>query len=380
MAENRGYTQTISTAEFDETPRVNLEQPTGDVYVEAWDKQEIEVAISDPEGFFEVYQDGSNVTIKNNPHRHKVVNFRDPELPELRDLAQNLAQAATGMERKNIERTIERTMRKMGRIGLHVDINLGNWKGGRDYYIKAPHNCHLNLRTSSGDIRIAGITGTILCQTSSGDLRLNEVGGNLLASSASGDITIQSLEGKLGLRTASGDIRTRELSLDELSMHTASGDIQLDLLKLPEKDFEVRTVSGDLSVYAPYDSGFKLETRTISGSVSCGFPRDKVKYQATGRRETSLEVNGGGSLTIEVSTVSGDISINPRKLPARSESNGEEGGAPTTDLNRSSNHGDMTEPEGYAARKQAELEIFQKVERGEMSAQEALDAITRLGR
>ena len=379
MAENKGYTQTISTAELDETPRINLEQPTGDVHVEAWDRQEIEVSISDSDGYFEVSQDGPNITIKNNPNRHKVVNFRDPEDAELRDLGAELAKAATSLERKSIERAVERTMRKMSRFGLHVDINLGNWKGGRDYYIKAPHNCHLNLRTSSGDIRIAGITGTILCQTSSGDLRLNEVGGNLLVSSASGDVTINGLEGKLGMRTASGDIRTQSLSLDELSMHTASGDVHLDLLKLPENDFEVRTVSGDLNIYAPHDAAFKLETRTVSGSVTCGFPRDAVKYQATGRRETSLEVNGGGSLTIQVATVSGDININRRKQSPRSESHAE--GALTTDLSRSGDsHGDRTEPEGYAARRQAELEIFQKVERGEMSAQEALDAITSLGR
>ena len=319
MAENKGYTQTISTAELDETPRINLEQPTGDVHVEAWDRQEIEVSISDSDGYFEVSQDGPNITIKNNPNRHKVVNFRDPEDVELRDLGAELAKAATSLERKSIERAVERTMRKMSRFGLHVDINLGNWKGGRDYYIKAPHNSHLNLRTSSGDIRITGITGTILCQTSSGDLRLNEVGGNLLVSSASGDVTINGLEGKLGLRTASGDIRTQNLSLDELSMHTASGDVHLDLLKLPENDFEVRTVSGDLNIYAPHDAAFKLETRTVSGSVTCGFPRDAVKYQATGRRETSLEVNGGGSLTIQVATVSGDININRRKHSARSE-------------------------------------------------------------
>ncbi len=379
MAETQGYTQTISTAEFDETPRVNLEQPTGDVYVEAWDKQEIEVSISDPDGYFDVIEEGSNVTIKNNPGRQKVVNFRDPGDVELKDLGVDLAKAATSLERKNIERAIDRTMRRMSRFGVHVDINLGNWRGGRDYYIKVPHNCHLNLRTSSGDIKIEGVTGTLLCQTSSGDLGLKNVGGNLLVSSASGDITVAGLEGKMGVRTASGDIRTRDLSLDELSMHTSSGDLQLDMVKLPEKDFEVRTVSGDLTVFTPADAGFKLETRTVSGSVTCGFPRDKVKYQANGRRETSLEVNGGGGLTIQVSTVSGDININPRRQP-RADGDGTSGSL-TTDLSRSDeSYGDRTQPEGYVSRQQAELEIFQKVERGEMSAQEALDAITRLGR
>ncbi|MEO5951006.1 MAG: DUF4097 family beta strand repeat-containing protein, partial [Chloroflexia bacterium] len=302
MTELNGYTQTISTAELNETPRINLEQPTGDVYVEVWDKPEIEVSISDKNGYFEIVQEGSNITIRNSNNRSKVVNFREPEGQSLRDLAQDLAKAASNVDERSIERTIERTMRKMSRFGVNVDINLGNWGGGRDYHIKAPHNTHLNLRTSSGDIKVDGVTGTILCQASSGDLKLFNVGGNLLVSTASGDVTIQKLEGKLGVRTASGDIKTKELSLEELSLNTASGDVQLDLVTMPEKTFEVRTVSGDLHMYLPGDAGFRLETRTISGSINSGFSRDRVKYQTAGKRETSLEVNGGGSLTIQAAT------------------------------------------------------------------------------
>src|SRR5215204_46422 len=189
MADTQGYTQTISTAELNETPRINLEQPTGDVYVEVLDKPEIEVSISDKDGYFEIVQEGSNILIRNSPNRSKVVNFREPEGQSLRDLAQDLAHAASSAEQRSIERTIERTMRKMGRFGVNIDINLGNWRGGRDYHIRTPHNTHLNLRTSSGDIKIDGVTGTILGQSSSGDLKLYNVGGNLLLSTASGDIT-----------------------------------------------------------------------------------------------------------------------------------------------------------------------------------------------
>jgi hypothetical protein len=41
-------------------------------------------------------------------------------------------------------------------------------------------------------------------------------------------------------------------------------------------------------------------------------------------------------------------------------------------------HGDITQSEGYAARRQAELEILQQVERGELTPQEALAALSSL--
>jgi hypothetical protein len=44
--DERGYSQTVSTAGLNETPRLVLEQPTGDVLVEGWDKPEIMVSVA----------------------------------------------------------------------------------------------------------------------------------------------------------------------------------------------------------------------------------------------------------------------------------------------------------------------------------------------
>jgi DUF4097 and DUF4098 domain-containing protein YvlB len=377
MNETKGYSRTISTAEFSDTPRVSLEQPTGDVFVEAWDKPEVEVSTSEADGYFEIEEEGSQITIRNNPGKVKFIDFLEPVQSELRDLG-----VEVDMDRmaSKVERSIARGMRHAGKHGLNIDIALGNfsWKGGRDYHIKVPHNCDLSLRTSSGDLYITGVTGTLLFQTSSGDVRLNNVGGNLLANSASGDITIHALKGKMAVRTASGNIKTRDTELAEVSVQTASGDIELDLVQLPTRSIEVRAVSGDLLVYAPFDSRFTLQTRTLSGSVKCGFPRETASYRSANKRETTLDINGGGT-PIQVATVSGDIIVRPRNVPPQGQSRPETTGAGTTDLSRAAdNHGDITRPEGHVSRQQAELNILQQVESGELSPQEALQALSRL--
>lgn len=373
MNETKGYSRTISTAEFTDTPRVSLEQPTGDVYVEAWDKPEVEVSTSEADGYFEIEEEGSQITIRNNPGKVKFVDFLEPVQTELRDLGVDVDLDRVASK---VERSIARGMRHAGKHGFNVNVDLGNWnwRGGRDYHIKVPHNCDLSLRTSSGDLHIKDVTGTLLFQTSSGDLRLNNIGGNLLANSASGDIAIRGLKGKMAVRTASGNITTRETELAEVSVQTTSGDIELDFVQLPTGTIEVRDVSGDLLVYAPYDARFTLQTRTLSGSVRCGFPREKASYRSANKRETTLDINGGGN-PIQVATVSGDITVRPRSLPKETENTG----AGTTDLSRTgNNHGDISKPEGYVSRQQAELDILQKVERGELSPQEALQALSRL--
>jgi DUF4097 and DUF4098 domain-containing protein YvlB len=379
MNETKGYTDTISTADFEETPRLILEQPTGDVRVEAWDRPEIQVSISDPEGLFELQREGSKVLVHNRPGSFKLVNFLEPAREELEEFGVDLGKVAA-----RVERSVERSMRRMARKGLNLNIDVSNWRGGRDYTIKVPHECDLTLRTSSGDISVGGVAGTLLIQTTSGDMKLKGVEGNLLLTTASGDILIDGMDGKLGLRTASGDIRSRGLNLQEVSAASASGDLELEIENLPTRNFELRTVSGDINLFVPHDAQLKAEVHTISGSLNCGFPRSQVEYRATHKRETLLNLNGGG-VHAQLHTVSGDVYIRPRK----NQDSRERGGANTMDLTRAEsyssqsesdreNHGDIVRPEGYVNRQQAELEILQQVERGELTPQQALDRLSRL--
>jgi DUF4097 and DUF4098 domain-containing protein YvlB len=402
---NKGYKQSISTAEFLETPTLVLEQPTGDVYVEGWDRQEIEVSIDD-EGIFEVEQNGSQVMIRNRPGKFKLVDFLEPAADELRDFGVDLNKVSSRVER-GIERSVERGMRRMGR-NFNWNIDVSNWKGGRDYHIMVPQSCDLILRTSTGDMTVVGVGGTLSLQSSSGDIVSRVVSGNIIIATASGDVSVNDLEGKLAVRTASGDIKAQTIGVDEVSVNTASGDVELDLTLLPERNFDLKTVSGGISLLIPFDSAFKAEVRTLSGSISCGFPRSAVEYTARHKRETILTINGG-SRTLQLQTVSGDVTLRPRRSDSQPTANMANrsanstansyissgsptirtGGASTMNLSSTDNatgesanvddsHGDITKSEGYAARKQAELEILEKVARGELTSQEALAALSSL--
>lgn len=380
MAENKGYTRTISTAELTETPRVALEQPTGDVHVEGWDRPEVEVSCSDPDALFDVQQNGTEIIIHNRPGSFKLVNFVEPASEEIRGLGINVDKLDFEKVASKVERKVERSMRRFGR-GLNVNIDLGRWMSGRDYYIKVPHNCNLTMRTSSGDVGVSDVTGTLLLQSTSGDVRLQHVGGNTLVNSSSGDIRIRGLEGRLGARSASGDIEVEGANLQEVSVTTASGDVDLELMGMPQREWEIKTVSGDVDIFLPGDARLTAQVHTLSGDINCGFPRSQVTYNpGRGRGESTLLINGGGPLA-RFSTVSGDVSVKPTKGSAV-PSQGQE--SYTTDLShstgfqgqRTTKSGDITEPEGYAARREAELEILQAVERGEISSQEA---VRRLG-
>ena len=386
--DERGYSQTVSTAGLNETPRLVLEQPTGDVLVEGWDKPEIMVSVEDKEGYFELEENGSTVVVHNRPGRFNLVKFLEPAEAELREFGIEVDRVAS-----RIERQVERQVRRAGRH-VNVDIGLGAWRGGRDYYVKVPHDCDLNLRTSSGDIRVAGVRGNLFVQTTNGDVRLRDLAGNLIVNSASGDLQVDGFRGKLGLRTASGDIKTHSVTVSEVNASSASGDVTLDLANTPPNNFELRTVSGELRLDMPEDARFRADIHTVSGTIKTGYARGQVDYRSTHKRETLLDVNGGG-VTIRLQTVSGDIYIRPRR-GGDAESREEFGwhntskwqpaerrqpeGASTMDLSRNPEYARVAPApaEPSPERRAADLEILQKVQAGELTPQEAVQRLSAL--
>ena len=403
MSEDRGYTQTVSTAGLAEPPQLILEQPTSDIRVEGWDRQEIEVSISDRDALFDIEQAGSHIRITNRPAGTKLINFLEPAVDDLHSLGVDVGDIAARVEREVGRRAsqVERSMRRFNR-GFNLQFDMGRWAPGNDYTIRVPHNCNLTLRTSSGDVSVQGVDGTIYMQSTSGDLRLLDSVGNAILQSSSGDITVAGVEGRLGVRSASGDVRAEHCALEEVTANTVSGDLSLDLIHAPQREWEVKTVSGDLQLKLPFDIRVTAEVQTLSGEITCGFSRSQVNYTTRSRRNTTLVINGGGP-TLHLATVSGDITLTPGApegesrfasaphVPAPSATNyGQEPQQPPAsqqtirmDSNASNaanppQEADRTEPEGHVAREQAELEILQAVARGEITAQEGVQRLSQL--
>src|SRR5438552_8947683 len=271
------FTRTISTAEFTETPRLSLEQATGDLRIEGWDRPEIKIETSDEDEGFEVEQAGSQVVVRSRPFRcnfENLGNSIEPAMGELENLGLGLEKVAGKLQRK-AARSVRHATHRMRHIEGRID--LGRWAGGRDYFIKVPHDCDLTLRTSTGDVLIAGVNGTIFLQSTAGDTRLERLSGNVLVSSASGDISIDGVEGKLGVRAAAGDIHIRRANLQEVSASSASGDVLLGLLRVPDREFEIKTVSGDLRLEIPSDGRLTAEISTFSGDINCEFPHEQTR-------------------------------------------------------------------------------------------------------
>ena len=135
----------------------------------------------------------------------------------------------------------------------------------------------------------------------------------------SAPIQIENLQGKeLDVGTVSGvvelkDIQADELSLSsisakitcsgaarEISLETTSGNCSLELVERPEK-IDLDSVSGDLELFLPKNTGFALRLDTVSGKFRTDFEHNTP--------QSGTYISGDGSCAIRADTVSGNVDI-----------------------------------------------------------------------
>lgn len=256
----------------------------------------------------------------------------------------------------------------------------------------------VSVRGASGDVRLVDLTGPLTVQTASGDVRAHNVrGGRVKFQTASGELTIErgtgDLEvhgtsgdiflkeviGTLTARTVSGDVHIPSGALTSCRIQTVSGDLGITTAIAPRGAYEFTTVSGDLILHIPQETGATIFYQTISGDVSSELP----SARQGGKRNGTLTINGGGT-EMRVKTVSGDFHVRAASdtLPPMPEAQPTPAllSAPTLRddaprLGDVQSLGDaLPEPPS------ATLDILQAVERGELSIDEAMAQLASLER
>lgn len=145
-------------------------------------------------------------------------------------------------------------------------------------------------------------------------------GSMIKIESVSSEITASGLDAKtIEIESVSGEVSLADCSFRDVSLETVSGTIRyigeldtlnctgvsaecsIDLVGHPSS-ISMETVSGDLSISLPDGCGFSAKNDSVSGGFSSGFPTTQ-----NGKTYTY----GDGSCKINVSGISGNVSITP---------------------------------------------------------------------
>jgi hypothetical protein len=134
---------------------------------------------------------------------------------------------------------------------------------------------NLSVKSASGSLRLGDITGTVSVNTASGDVTMRGVDGNLVIQTLSGDAQGEDLVGQVGFKSHSGTLLVRDSRLNGFYLNTTSGECLIEA-SLATGEYEVRTVSGDITLRPQPDLSAVLSGRTVSGSFQCALPYQRA--------------------------------------------------------------------------------------------------------
>ena len=200
-----------------------------------------------------------------------------------------------------------------------------NWFGNgirMKFEITVPNSFNTKIKSSGGDIKIAGITGNQWMKTSGGDVLVRDVNGNLTISTSGGDVTTTNTKGMTDLSTSGGDVTSTDFEGDlrastsggdiilrgkdsKIYAHTSGGDVTLNY-KGENKGIDIGTSGGSIQLRLPADFNASAKLSTSGGSITCTLKTTNISKITSSKFEADLN-NGGNRLVARTS--GGDIEV-----------------------------------------------------------------------
>jgi DUF4097 and DUF4098 domain-containing protein YvlB len=125
----------------------------------------------------------------------------------------------------------------------------------------------VHLRSGSGDIAVAHVTGQTDVVTGSGDVRLDELGARAVVKNSNGDTWVGDVAGDLRIRAANGDIEVERPHAD-VAATSANGDITVR--NISSGLVVLETQIGDLDVSIREGTAAWLDVSARAGRVHNG--------------------------------------------------------------------------------------------------------------
>ena len=249
-----------------------------------------------------------------------------------------------------------------GKVTVRTDYNNGTfswWFSERpcdvDYIVRLPPSCIVQVSGVTNSCSVQGLEGEISLDTVSGPIAVKDLTGKLDLKSVSGKVSGEGLSGSLEYDTVSWRVHLAGSNLSTVRGNTVSGDILLET-PLGEGPYHSSSVSGNLRLSLPQASACTILMSSVSGQVKTSLPvtgkwKDGRPHPGG---DHHVEVLGGGR-EIHFNSVSGSLWL---------ESQNETG---QVEL--------QAEMEAEKPQPLSHQEILDKIDRGEMTVEQALDQL-----
>lgn len=205
----------------------------------------------------------------------------------------------------------------------------GFWSGDNinvsvDYKLLIPEKAALEVKSVSGDVRLAGLGGQtkvksisgnlkvkgaagLQANLVSGDVELEDINGDIEAKTVSGNLAVHRSKGSVEASSVSGDVEIRDNAEARfVTAKSISGGIRYDGVIYDNGRYEFSSQSGDVRILVPAGSNFDLESKTFSGDIESDFDIRVVGKISTHEIRGTV---GKGGADVRANSFSGNVEL-----------------------------------------------------------------------
>ncbi len=273
----------VKTYDFKKDGNLYVKSVTGDIEINSWNKDKIEVEITK-----RGRRDDVEVYIDNRNGRMTI----EVEYPN---------------QRRNRYRQYNTS------ASLHFDI-------------KVPENIELEMKSATGSIFTSNIKGSVEAETSTGGVEVENVTGDVYAKSATGSVELYNITGDVEARSSTGHVEIGKSSCKNIEASSSTGSVDVETDVVDERgEIDLRSSTGSITLAIPgtakADITAKVRPRSLSSDFDI-FDEDEKRRSKRKRNNRYVysysfdfsprtyrgELNGGGC-RINLSVSMGRIDI-----------------------------------------------------------------------
>jgi DUF4097 and DUF4098 domain-containing protein YvlB len=296
------------TFEVSPGDRLELRHGDGDVTIEPWDRDVIEVRVryhaefkglgagNTPDFVVDFEQSGDTVRVRGresvNWRIGVMVNRRHEYIYEIK---------APAYIRLNLE-------------GDDGDVEIRGWRAAiecvledGDVTLTDVRAERVTIEAEDGDVELDGFDGALDIRADDGDVVVAHCNSSpLKIRSEDGDVFINDCRGDFDITVEDGNVDVRGASVSQLSVHASDGDVSLELAAASDLDLTVGAEDGNVSVDLAQGISAAFEIDTDDGSIKV--PNDDWVRTRKDHRVTG-EVGAAGSVQgrIRIETQDGNV-------------------------------------------------------------------------
>lgn len=164
----------------------------------------------------------------------------------------------------------------------------------------------VSVETVGGDVAVDGGAGLVSIRTIQGEVMLRNARGRIEAMSVNEEVSVTDVEGDVYVETTNGDVTMRGIRSNSTQASTVNGDVVYEGVIRDDGRYAFSTHNGDIRLSIPTNANATVSVSTFHGEFESDFP---VRLTGTSRDRQFDFTLGSGRARIELESFNGEIQL-----------------------------------------------------------------------